>query len=119
MVFDELLWEVRHATIIPFEHSLINFRRPIILVGVVLNFLLLVTIGIAGCFNSSTSLVFIGVAINLKNLFYAPNIGATSWAVSAEISTPKLRQKTRLFTCVNSIASWAFSFVTPYLINND
>jgi SP family general alpha glucoside:H+ symporter-like MFS transporter len=110
-----LSWELLHINI-----TLTNNRRPIILLGIVLNFALLVAIGAAGCFSGSKALLFIGIAVNLANLFYAPTIGATTWAVSAEISSPKLRQKTQsLCTSTNALTSWVFSFITPYLINND
>ncbi|KAK2779067.1 maltose permease [Colletotrichum kahawae] len=95
-------------------------RRTLLLVGTVLNFMLLMTVGIAGCFTSSASLYIIGYLMSFAQIVYAPTIGATTWAVSAEASSQRLRARTQgvaMFS--NAIISWAMGFVTPYLINTD
>ncbi|KAH0439701.1 hypothetical protein CcaCcLH18_02811 [Colletotrichum camelliae] len=95
-------------------------RRTLLLVGTVLNFMLLMTVGIAGCFTSSASLYIIGYLMSFAQIVYAPTIGATTWAVSAEVSSQRLRARTQgvaMFS--NAIISWAMGFVTPYLINTD
>ena len=95
-------------------------RRSMILTGICLNMALLLSVGIAGCFENKHALLTIGVTVDLANLFYAPTIGATTWAVSAEVSSPRLRQKTQsLCTAVNALSQWLFAFITPYLINTD
>ncbi|KAH9234746.1 hypothetical protein K456DRAFT_1948701 [Colletotrichum gloeosporioides 23] len=95
-------------------------RRTLLLIGTVLNFILLMTVGIAGCFTSSTSLYIIEYLMSFAQIVYAPTIGATTWAVSAEASSQRLRARTQgvaMFS--NAIISWAMGFVTPYLINTD
>ncbi|KAJ3957694.1 hypothetical protein N0V92_005713 [Colletotrichum tropicale] len=95
-------------------------RRTLLLVGTILNFMLLMTVGIAGCFTSSASLYIIGYLMSFAQIVYAPTIGATTWAVSAEASSQRLRARTQgvaMFS--NAIISWAMGFVTPYLINTD
>ncbi|KAF4552546.1 Sugar (and other) transporter-like protein 14 [Elsinoe fawcettii] len=95
-------------------------RRPLLLTGVLLNAALLMSVGIAGCFRTPAALYFIGYAMNFAQLFYAPTIGAVSWAVSAETSSLQMRAKTQsLATATNALSSWVMNFITPYLINND
>jgi MFS transporter, SP family, general alpha glucoside:H+ symporter len=66
------------------------------------------------------ALYFIGLAMNFAPLFYAPTVGAVTWAVSAETSSTRMRAKTQgLGTVTNALASWLMNFVTPYLINTD
>ncbi|KAH8645442.1 general substrate transporter [Xylariales sp. PMI_506] len=96
-------------------------RRPLLIFGIISNLLLLLAIGIAGCFSSSNgALLFIGIMMNIVQLFYAPSVGAVSWSISAEISSAQLRAKTQaLCTITNAVVSWLFNFITPYLINTD
>ncbi|TDZ37011.1 MFS transporter fmqE [Colletotrichum spinosum] len=95
-------------------------RRTLLLVGTVLNFALLVTVGISGCFTSSAALYIIGYLMSFAQIVYAPTVGATTWVICAEASSQRLRARTQgvaMFS--NAIISWAMGFVTPYLINTD
>ncbi|KAH6687958.1 general substrate transporter [Plectosphaerella plurivora] len=96
-------------------------RRRLLLAGIIINGLLLMAVGIAGSVPPTKgALYFIGFAMNFAQLFYAPTVGAVSWAVSAETSSTRMRAKTQgLATVTNALASWLMNFVTPYLINTD
>lgn len=96
-------------------------RRTLLLVGIVINGLLLMAVGIAGSVPASSgALFFIGFAMNFAQLFYAPTVGAVTWTVSAETSSTRMRAKTQgLATVTNAVVSWIMNFVTPYLINSD
>ncbi|KAJ5929910.1 hypothetical protein N7466_005403 [Penicillium verhagenii] len=95
-------------------------RRPLLLTGIVLNALCLMSVGVAGCFTTLAALYYIGFVMNFVQLFYAPTVGAVSWAISAEVSSVRLRVKTQsLAIMTNALVSWAMNFVAPYLINTD
>lgn len=95
-------------------------RRKLILVGIVLNGLVLMSTGVAGCFTSTAALYFIGYVMNFAQAVYAPTIGAASWVICAEVSSLELRAHTQsLATITNAVTSWILNFVTPYLINTD
>ncbi|KAM0287400.1 hypothetical protein ACHAQH_000350 [Verticillium albo-atrum] len=95
-------------------------RRTLLLAGVVINGLLLMAVGVAGAVGGMASLYFIAFAMNFAQLFYAPTVGAITWAISAEVSSTRMRAKTQsLATMTNAISSWIMGFITPYLINND
>ncbi|KAH6991430.1 general substrate transporter [Ilyonectria sp. MPI-CAGE-AT-0026] len=95
-------------------------RRKLILVGIVLNGLVLMSTGIAGCFTSTAALYFIGYVMNFAQAVYAPTIGAASWVICAEVSSLELRAHTQsLATITNAVTSWILNFITPYLINTD
>lgn len=82
--------------------------------------MLLLGVGIAGCFPSRQALYFIGFAMNFAFVVYAPAVGGVTWAISAETSSAELRAKTQsLATVTNALSSWIMNFITPYLINND
>lgn len=95
-------------------------RRRLLLTGVILNALLLVSVGVAGCFTSMAALYYIGYVMNFAHLFYAPTVGAVTWTLSAEVSSIQMRARTQsLATISNALVSWAMNFITPYLINTD
>lgn len=95
-------------------------RRPLLLTGIILNALLLLSVGVAGCFSSMAALYYVGYVMNFAQLFYAPTVGAVSWTISAEASSIKLRAQTQSLAIVtNALVSWVMNFVAPYLINTD
>lgn len=95
-------------------------RRPLLLTGIALNALLLLSVGVAGCFSSMTALYYVGYVMNFAQLFYAPTVGAVSWTISAEASSIKLRAQTQsLAIMTNALVSWTMNFIAPYLINTD
>ncbi|RDW87085.1 uncharacterized protein DSM5745_03727 [Aspergillus mulundensis] len=96
-------------------------RRPMLFTGTLINFTILLTVGVAGIFDTHKSaMLYIAIMINFVQLVYAPTIGAVSWSISGEISSVALRAKTQaLCTLTNALSNWLFNFITPYLINND
>ncbi|KAJ5107967.1 hypothetical protein N7456_004642 [Penicillium angulare] len=95
-------------------------RRPLILIGIILNGLCLMSVGIAGCFTTMAAMYYTGYVMNFAQLFYAPTVGAVSWTISAEVSSIKVRAKTQSLAIVtNALVSWAMNFIAPYLINTD
>jgi MFS family permease len=101
-------------------HVLFAGRRPLLLTGILLNGLCLMSVGVAGCFNTMAALYYIGYVMNFAQIFYAPTIGAVSWTISAEVSSVKARAKTQsLAIGTNALVSWAMNFIAPYLINTD
>jgi len=95
-------------------------RRPLLLTGVMLNAILLLSVGIAGTSSKSAALYYIAYVMNFAQLFYAPTVGAVSWSISGEVSSIQKRAKTQsLCTITNALASWVLNFICPYLINTD
>ncbi|KAJ5726635.1 uncharacterized protein N7483_007992 [Penicillium malachiteum] len=95
-------------------------RRPLLLTGVALNAVLLMSVGIAGCFNTTDALYYVAFVMNFAQLFYAPSVGAVSWTISSEVSSTIVRARTQsLAIGTNALVSWVMNFITPYLINTD
>ncbi|RAO65093.1 uncharacterized protein BHQ10_001105 [Talaromyces amestolkiae] len=96
-------------------------RRQILLVGTVINFTILTTLGIAGFYSSNKSAsLYVAIVLNFIQLIHAPSVSAVSWAISGEVSSVVLRAKTQsLCTIMNALVTWVFNFITPYLINTD
>lgn len=85
-----------------------------------LNSALLLSTGIAGCFHTRKSLLFMAYTMNFAIGLHAPTIGAVCWSICSEISSLELRSQTQgLAMVANAIVSWSLSFVTPYFINTD
>lgn len=121
MVYHELHWYVllQHRWASNLTHISIG-RRPLLLIGIILNAFCLMSVGIAGCFTSMAALYYIGYVMNFAQLFYAPTVGAVSWTISAEVSAIKVRAKTQSLAIVmNAFVSWVMNFIAPYLINTD
>ncbi|KAJ5082091.1 hypothetical protein N7532_011134 [Penicillium argentinense] len=90
------------------------------LTGTILNSTLLLSTGVAGCFHTHISLLFLAYTMNFAIGVHAPTIGAVCWSVCSEISSLELRSHTQgLAMVVNAVVSWSLSFGTPYLINTD
>ncbi|KGO63635.1 Major facilitator superfamily domain, general substrate transporter [Penicillium italicum] len=102
-----------------FAMSLLG-RRLILLWSTVLTGLIWVGVGIAGCFPSSVSLWFIGIAIMVVGVVYGLGVGGTYPVVAAETSSLRLRAYTQgLGFVINGFTSWLFNFILPYMFDVD
>ncbi|KAJ5392209.1 hypothetical protein N7509_007699 [Penicillium cosmopolitanum] len=70
-------------------------RRILLLVGTILNSALLLSTGVAGCFQTRTSLLFMAYTMNFAIGVHAPTIGAVCWSICSEISSLELRSHTQ------------------------
>ncbi|KAK6221403.1 hypothetical protein LQW54_001504 [Pestalotiopsis sp. IQ-011] len=95
-------------------------RRSLILVGLTINFVFMVTIGALYWAPGEGELWTIAVLMNVLISLMTSTLQASAWPVAAEISSYHLRAKSispGVFT--QTITSWFFIFVTPYMYNVD
>jgi sugar porter (SP) family MFS transporter len=96
-------------------------RRPLIVHGLLLMWILLFLIGGLGFGgNSHSVLAAITAFLFIWAFIYQTTLGAAALAFSSEISDLSLRSYTQpLVTIGNAGVGWVFGFVAPYLINPD
>ncbi|KAJ5167493.1 uncharacterized protein N7482_006274 [Penicillium canariense] len=95
-------------------------RRSIIIFGISLSTVLYIVMGIAGCFPSSpTALWVVGIFLELTWWVYGPAIGP-AMSIAGEVSAVRLRAKSMAigFT-FNYFFSTIWNVVIPYLYNTD
>ncbi|KAH0544446.1 hypothetical protein FGG08_001473 [Glutinoglossum americanum] len=92
-------------------------RRPIMLWGSYGLTILLIFIGVLGSIPVHATVYPQVVFMSLWGLAYQVTIGAVGWAVSAEVSTPRLRGATQaLCTMTNAVIGVILAFTLPYMI---
>ncbi|KAJ5100027.1 hypothetical protein N7532_007028 [Penicillium argentinense] len=95
-------------------------RRRLIMFGISLSTSFFTVMGIAGCFpSSSTALWVVGIFLQLSWWVYGPAIGP-AMAIAGEVSAVRLRAKSMAvgFT-FNYFFSTVWNVVIPYLYNTD
>lgn len=95
-------------------------RRNAILSCLVFNLVLMTIIGALYFAPGRGALWAIAIIMNVLISFQAAILQGVGWAVAAEVSTPTLRAKTlSLGLCGQTLTTWLFQFVTPYMYNVD
>ncbi|KAI9779163.1 MAG: hypothetical protein M1839_007698 [Geoglossum umbratile] len=95
-------------------------RRSTMLWGSIGLTALLVFIGVLGSIPVRATVYPQVVFMSLWGLVYQVTIGAVGWAVSGEVSTPRLRGATQaLCTMTNAVIGVILASTLPYLINPD
>ncbi|PMD60991.1 general substrate transporter [Hyaloscypha bicolor E] len=95
-------------------------RRALLVPGIIALTLILLVMGICGCFTTSPALWIIIVCIFLWAIAYQLTIGAVGFAIGAEVSSPPLRSKVQgLVGVTQGVVGWVVGFVSPYMINPD
>lgn len=95
-------------------------RRPLYLVGVLGNVIVLAIVGGLGCVPSSNTGTIWAIAILLNLLITWQQFTNTlvTWSMAPELSSYKLRQHTQSISIMmQAFTSWLFAFVTPYMYN--
>lgn len=95
-------------------------RRNAILGGLMFNLVLMVIIGALYFAPGRGAIWAIAILMNVLISFQAAILQGVGWAVAAEVPTPNLRAKTlSLGLCGQTLTTWLFQFVTPYMYNVD
>lgn len=95
-------------------------RRNAILGGLIFNLVFMTIIGALYFASGKGSLWAIAILMNVLISFQAAILQGVGWAVAAEVPTPNLRAKTlSLGLCGQTLTTWLFQFVTPYMYNVD
>lgn len=95
-------------------------RRSLILVGLTINFVFMITIGALYWAPGEGALWAIAVLMNVLISLTTSTLQAAAWPVAAEIPSYHLRAKSiSLGVFTQTITSWLFIFVTPYMYNVD
>jgi hypothetical protein len=95
-------------------------RRNAILGGLIFNLVMMTIIGALYFATGKGSLWAIAIIMNVLISFQAAILQGVGWAVAAEVPTPTLRAKTlSLGLCGQTLTTWLFQFVTPYMYNVD
>jgi hypothetical protein len=95
-------------------------RRNAILGGLIFNLVFMTIIGALYFASGEGSLWAIAILMNVLISFQTAILQSVGWAVAAEVPTPNLRAKTlSLGLCGQTLTTWLFQFVTPYMYNVD
>lgn len=95
-------------------------RRNAILGGLIFNLVFMTIIGALYYASGKSALWAIAIMMNVLISFQAAILQGVGWAVAAEVPTPNLRAKTlSLGLCGQTLTTWLFQFVTPYMYNVD
>ncbi|KAF7530876.1 hypothetical protein G7054_g9419 [Neopestalotiopsis clavispora] len=95
-------------------------RRNVIMTGLVINFVFMVIIGALYWVPGEGALWAIAVLMNVLISLTASTLQAAAWPVAAEIPSYHLRAKSMaLGVFTQTLTSWLFIFVTPYMYNVD
>ncbi|KAH7126513.1 maltose permease MAL61 [Dactylonectria estremocensis] len=95
-------------------------RRFIMLASTAVVGALWLSTGIAGFFESTVALWYIGVCIMVIGFCLQSGVGSAWPVVSAETSSMRLRTQSQAIAWVsNAFFSWLFNFFVPYLFDTD
>ncbi|KAJ5917173.1 hypothetical protein N7466_010727 [Penicillium verhagenii] len=95
-------------------------KRQLFLIGVVLNFFFLVTIGALHWAPGMGAIWAIGVLMNVLISIQTTFLQAVGWPIAAEISSYHLRAKTLAIAVLSqTLSTWLTQFVVPYMYNVD
>jgi MFS family permease len=95
-------------------------RRIIMLASSIIAGVLWISVGTAGCFQSSTALWYIGIGMMVTSFALQSGVGGAWPVVSGETSTLRLRAKSQGIAWIsNAFFSWLFNFVVPYMFTPD
>ncbi|KAH8714660.1 general substrate transporter [Ilyonectria robusta] len=95
-------------------------RRGLFLSGPLVSAVLLFVIGGLYYVSGIGAVWSIAVMMNLLIAWGVVSFLSAGWALTAELSTYRLRAKTQSIAVVsNAIFQWVFSFITPYIYNID
>ncbi|KAJ5937541.1 hypothetical protein N7454_003883 [Penicillium verhagenii] len=95
-------------------------KRQLFLIGVVLNFFFLVTIGALHWAPGMGAIWAIGVLMNILISIQTTFLQAVGWPIAAEISSYHLRAKTLAIAVLSqTLSTWLTQFVVPYMYNVD
>ena len=95
-------------------------RRNAIVSGLIFNLIFMIIIGALYFAPGRGAIWAIAILMNVLISFQAAILQGVGWAVAAEVPTPNLRAKTlSLGLCGQTLTTWLFQFVTPYMYNVD
>ncbi|KAH8652259.1 major facilitator superfamily domain-containing protein [Xylariales sp. PMI_506] len=95
-------------------------RRSLWLIGCVGNCLCMIVIGALYYAPGSGPLWAIAILMNVLISWQLTTMLSTSWAITGEISSYRLRGKTQSIAVITyAFESWLFQFVVPYIYNTD
>jgi hypothetical protein len=95
-------------------------RRNAIIGGLIFNLVFMIIIGALYFAPGRGAIWAIAILMNVLISFQAAILQGVGWAVAAEVPTPNLRAKTlSLGLCGQTLTTWLFQFVTPYMYNVD
>jgi MFS family permease len=95
-------------------------RRNAIISGLIFNLVFMIIIGALYFAPGRGAIWAIAILMNVLISFQAAILQGVGWAVAAEVPTPNLRAKTlSLGLCGQTLTTWLFQFVTPYMYNVD
>ncbi|GAB7326916.1 hypothetical protein MBLNU13_g10880t1 [Cladosporium sp. NU13] len=95
-------------------------RRNMIIGGLIFNLVFMIIIGALYFAPGRGAIWAIAILMNVLISFQAAILQGVGWAVAAEVPTPSLRAKTlSLGLCGQTLTTWLFQFVTPYMYNVD
>ncbi|KAH6676746.1 general substrate transporter [Halenospora varia] len=95
-------------------------RRSLFLIGGAGNFIAMMVIGGLYYTTAKGALWAVAVIMNLLIAWQAVTLVSTSWAISAEISSYRLRAKTQGIAVIsNALSTWLFTFTVAYIYNVD
>ncbi|TVY81732.1 Maltose permease MAL61 [Lachnellula suecica] len=95
-------------------------RRSIFLIGGLGNFLAMTAIGALYYTGAKGALWAVAIIMNLLIAWQAVTLVSTSWAITGEISSYRLRAKTQGIAVIsNAFSTWLFTFTVAYIYNVD
>ncbi|RDW69283.1 MFS general substrate transporter-53 [Coleophoma cylindrospora] len=95
-------------------------RRSLFLTGAVVNCVVMFVIGGLYYSNAKGALWAVAIIMNLLISWQAVTLVSTSWAITGEISSYRLRGKTQAIAVMsNAFSTWLFAFTVAYIYNVD
>lgn len=95
-------------------------RRPLLVLGTMVLTLILMLMGIVGCFNGRRALWVAVVCMFVWSIIFQLTLGAVGFAIGSEVASLPLRASTQsIVGFTQGFAGWLVGFVSPFLINPD
>lgn len=95
-------------------------RRPLLVLGTLVLTLILLLMGIVGCFNGHGALWVAVVCMFVWSVAFQLTLGAVGFAIGSEVTSLPLRASTQsIVGFTQGFAGWLVGFVSPFLINPD